>query len=334
MAYAVHAITSITEIPALWAAFAASAGFIVDNSVPSAPTIKHPGYAGGLPFRMQTSISGLNHDIRVDSATVVTNVSVTRSPILNPTLTTGGAAAVLPTKVHFIGDTTGEPFLATVVEYGFNLYRHVYVGYMEKSSSYSGGEVISGSNFAPTELGSGVQSTVYNAARSIYQPPFCVSTNLEAGGVRVVHANSPAAWRRFWATGTTSSATISTFASTSRGVTVLGGWRDNVNTGYANSGQSNFSSSAILSPVNLLITKDNSGKTVFQQIGRVSGARMVNVRNIEPGAQVAVGSKNWIVFPCISKRSDPTYQQASPASGSRYPNINNSSHEGMAYRIN
>lgn len=334
MAYTVHTITSVTEIPALWASFAASVGFTVDTSIPAAPTIKHPGFAGGLPFRMQTAISGSNHDIRVDSATVVTNVSVTRSPILNPTLVTGAWAVVLPTKVHFIGNTSGEPFLATVVEYGFNLYRHVYVGYMEKSASYTGGEVISGSNFCPTELSSGAAVNAYNALRSINQPPFCVTDNLEAGGVRVAHAKSPSVWRRFFASGTTSGSDINTYASTSRGSTVLGGWRDSVNTGYANSGQSNFASAAILTPINLLITTNSSGKTGFQQIGRVSGARMVNVRNIEPGAQVAVGSSNWIVFPVFSKRSDPTFQQGAVAVGSRWPNINNSSHEGMAYRIN
>lgn len=334
MAYSVHAITSITEIPALWAAFASSIGFTVNTSVPSAPTIKHPGYADGLPFRMQTNVSGMNHDIRVDSATVVTNVSVTRSPILNPTMTAGGAAVVLPTKVHFIGSTVGEPFLATVVEYGYNLYRHIYVGYMEKSSSYTGGEVISGSNFAATELSSLITTYQYNADRAVYQPPFSISTNQEAGGVRVVHANSPSAWRRFFASGTGSYTDITGFASTSRGVTVMGGWRDGVNTGYANSGQSNFSSSAILAPVNLLITKNNAGKTVFQAIGKVSGARMINIRNIEPAAQVTVGSKDWIVFPTISKRSTPTYQQGTSTTGSRYPNINNSSHEGMAYRTN
>ena len=334
MAYTTHTITSITEIPALWAAFAASVGFTVDTSVAGAPTIKHPSYAGGLPFRMQTNITGMNHEIRVDSATVVTNVSVTRSPITNPTLTAGGAFTSLPTKVHFIGSTTGEPFLATVVEYGFNLYRHVFVGYMEKTSAYTGGEVISGSNFITSELTNANQTYPYNNTRAWNQPPFCVSAALETGGVRVIHANSPNAWRRFIATGTTDNANIQTYARTSIGTTVIGGWRDGINTGYANSGQSNFSSSVILAPVNLYITKDVSGKTAFQHIGRVSGTRMVNVRNIEPGAQVTVGSSNWVAFPVFSKRSDPFIRQAAIAAGSRWPDINNSSHEGMAYRFN
>src|SRR5690606_35716827 len=54
--------------------------------------------------------------------------------------------AQTPTKLFLISMLTPEPYLAIVVEYGYNSYRHLYLGNMEKVGNYSGGEIIGGAS--------------------------------------------------------------------------------------------------------------------------------------------------------------------------------------------
>lgn len=337
MGYSVHTISSITEIPALWAAFASAEGWTVDTSNPNQPVITRTGYPNAMPIRLKATISGNNHDITVDSPTgEVTSASVTRSPVLNPDAVANGQYAVAPTKVHFIGRGTSEPFIATVIEYGYNLYRHIYTGYMEKCSSYEGGEVISGSNFMPIGMATSSSTVEFRSRNYIshlfeYVNP--ASTTLYIGGVRVIHPNNPTPFRRFYANGFTSS--IDGFANASRNSTVMGGWRDCVNGGYGIVGRSNYSMGAVLSKIRLLITKDQGGVTRFQNIGNVAGIRFINIQDLEPGQQVSTGSKNFIVFPAFSKSTSTSISTASGLStqAQRRARSETSHYLGYAYEL-
>src|SRR5262245_47611932 len=145
MAYSEHLISSMEDIPALFATFAESVGWIVGSTSDGLATVRHPTLPNAAEFAIYAIIAGLSHDLvvtRVDTTPTQTAYECrTRSPILGHP-----AATRIPSKLYLFGNLVPEPFLIATVEYGFNLYRHVYVGNMEKLGSYDGGEVFSASN--------------------------------------------------------------------------------------------------------------------------------------------------------------------------------------------
>lgn len=340
MAYTSHLITTLSEVVPLWAAFASSCGWTVDNSTPAAPAITHPGQPGSLPMRMKYETSGTyGRRLVVDSpsSTIITGSARMTSPVLNPTQTSGGQSVSAPTRVHFMGSTTGTPYIATVVEFGYNSYRHVYVGFMEKSSSYGGGEVFS-ATWGIEDGGSITGNQIGWAAPAGGKPLFNAASSVNGGnnrgGVRVVHASVPIPWREFRAT-TGGGSDINGWANSTRDITVFGGYLEGPNTGYAIAGKSEYAVSAVVAPIPLLLTVTIAGVLYFKNIGRPTGVRHINVENFEPGAQVSVGSRNFIVFPWMSKRPTTTVNFGTSAlpSASRVPNFETSGYLGYAYEI-
>ena len=340
MAYSSHLITTLQEVIPLWAAFAQSIGWTVNSTVPTAPTITHPSQAGAIPFRLQYATNGTyGRRLVVDSPNAtMTGTARMNAPVLNPTLTAGGVVISAPTRVHFIGSTTGVPFLATVVEFGFNSYRHLFVGYMNKSSAYDGGEIVSGTWGLETALSSTGSQLAWDLTTGV-KPLFNGSgantgTN-DRGGLRVVHASNPTPWREFRSTTANSTADINYFASGTRNITAIGGYLDGPNTGYAIAGKSEYTVSAVVAPIPILLTTEIGGNLYFRNVGTPRGIRHINIENFEPGVQVAVGSRNFIVFPWMAKRSNTvtTFPPGSVVSTSRFPQAENSAYLGYAYEL-
>ena len=132
MAYQESVVSSITEIPALIATFAAANGWTVSGA-----NYTRPG--GGITFVLDATISGAAHTLSWTQGTESARII---SPRLNGTSET--PVTSIPSKVHLFAATTPQPFIAIVVEYGFNSYRHLYLGNMVKAGAYTGGEVIAG----------------------------------------------------------------------------------------------------------------------------------------------------------------------------------------------
>jgi hypothetical protein len=252
------------------------------------------------------------------------------APRLNGTV--AAAISTPPTKVHCIGGTTPVHWMCAIVEFGYNLYRHLYLGNMEKLGNYTGGEVISASNFATHQASPNSPSysisyvdnqSLFNAIQS-FAPNVVVGGNTvsSAGGVKVTHADNPISFRKFRHSNIGSTPTTNFI-----GDEVFGGYGDSVNDGMLARAKSSFAGAAILVPINLYVSRTPAGVDVrFTPIGRPSGARLVRMDGLDPGSQIEVGNKLWRVWPMIRKSTSKTVGK-----GTAWPADETSYLVGMAY---
>lgn len=342
MAHMTSAITSMAEVPAVVKVFASSLGFATSGDDPV--YIQHPTYAGAKTFTVRNLVTGTTAEDIQDMLYIELNVSgatpaVTVAPKLNPTGVRSMEAIVLPqpTAIHLFGEMSGSSadagrsWIAGVIEYGFNLYRHFYLGYVEKTTSFSGGEVTAGSHFfrRPNSASSIWSSTGGDA---VYPFSAYGSSSLDKGGVHVDHTNANQPWYAFDITGTKSVNDFNAHTEVFGDKVVLGGFQDSINTGYLTSGDSPFSGKQILVPVNLYLGKREGGVQRFQPIGPPGGARMVKMDNLTPGDEINVGSSVWRVYPVFSKREENVI----PSTGItkfNFPPFNTSLYVGMAYLV-
>lgn len=346
MAYNVSSVASLTDIPALVRTFAGQLGFLTTGTT-GAVTIQHPTYLGAKVFTVDTLLDGAGTSRRervtVELDVLDANVATAESPKLNPSGgdTDGSVIVVQPTALHMFGELHGDAsdaggsFIAGVIEYGFNLYRHFYLGYVEKTTPFEGGEVITGSSMAWSNV-SGTYAWTDIAAAAPRTPFSAVNNSSTAnGGLHVDHPNAAQPWFTF-NTGTNPGSTLEasvSLANSNR--VVIGGYRDSINSGYVTAAQSPYSGAQILVPINLYLGKREGSQQLFFPVGAPAGARMVHMENLEPGASVAIGSSVWRVFPMFTKDADPILRSpgSSIATSRRYPAHNTSHYVGMAYRV-
>lgn len=313
MAYAQTSISAITDIPALVATAATAAGWTVDT------TANTYQYGSGLQFTLTAKVvDGVHHELSWSSSnTAVTNTALAYSPVLANSAGTS-AAVVLPQNVHIFTGTEPNPYIGIVVQYGDNLFRHLYLGYMDKSGTYSGGEVISAAS--PRRAVSTIVSTSSDDLAASYLFALQTETGLGGipGGVYVNHASNPNPWRTF--IGTSWQFPMKAFTGTE----ALGGYGNDVNDGLLVQSYANFVSASMLVPVPLYITNADSN---FMHIGRPSGVRMVNMKNLDPLQEITVGTEKWIAFPAWCKDTVTSY--TGTAAG--YPTNETSYMVGYAY---
>lgn len=359
MTYQVTAITSINDIPALVASFAASLGFTTTTPTATSATVKHPTYTGARVFTAAVSNTGsapaLRERIEISTDVSGSTPAWAESPKFNRTNTnTDTCAPESPTKLHLIGmlggssSTPGKSFIAGVIEYGFNLYRHFYLGYIEKSTDFDGGEVITGSAFAPVSDSANNRAVPYDLANnsSVTTPvvyPFSAmnfsdATKSSNGGAYVSHANNAVPWRKFYFAGSstaTNAANLDASMVAEGADIILGGFKDGINSGYMAAGKSLYSGAQVMTPINLFIGKRVGSAQQFLAVGRPSGARMVHMEDLEPGAEVTIGSAKWRVFPVFTKSSATSVPGPTAATGSTrsFPAANTSLYVGMAYQV-
>lgn len=346
MAYNVYPVTAITDIPVLVREFANQLGFTTGGTA-AAITIQHPTYVGAKVFTVDTFIDGsgtsLRERVQVALDVADANNATAESPKMNPSggNTAGSVIVFQPTSLHLFGaleggaDDAGGSFIAGVIEYGFNLYRHFYLGYVDKITAYDGGEVITGSSQAWTTVSGSYAWTDLSIPRC--RIPFSAVNfaSVNNGGLHIDHPAAAQPWYTF-NTGTDPGSTLENSVSVANGNrVVIGGYRDSINSGYVTAAQSPYSGAQILVPINLYIGKREGSQQMFQPVGAPVGVRMVHMENLEPGAQITIGSSVWRVFPIFSKSADSTVWShgASTNSAYRYALNNTSHYVGMAYLV-
>jgi hypothetical protein len=285
-----HAITAMADIPPLVAAFAADAGWTVVGT-----TLTRAG--GGLSFTLAAAIAGYDH-------TLTWTNGVNNARIVSPKL--GGTASVpvvsIPSKVYLFGDAD---FIAIVVEYGFNSYRHLYLGNMVKAGDYTGGEVISGCTPLASNSGSSYPMS-FRAAAYLFAARQTVHSSANCGGVNVSHVDNPTQWRKF--SGPVNDATpLDGFNN----ATALGGYVDDINDAYVARGRSSYAGAQILVPINLYASMPITGDTRFAPLGHPAGVRMVNMADIDPAGTFMIGAETWQCFPALAKSVSTTVAQTS-----------------------
>lgn len=290
MAFQEHAISAITDIPALVAAFATARGWTVSGT-----NITRPG--GGLTFAITANIVGYDHFLQA-SETGSTATSVAR--FISPKLAGTRAVPIvsIPSKVYLFGDTSPEPFIAVVVEYAYNQYRHLYIGNMVKASAYTGGECISATQPLLPAVN---QSSGYRSSAYLFGGRQRAQTKAQSGGLRAVHANNPTPWREFYTTTSLGPTSPNGVFSTFDSVGAIGGFGDDINDGYLACAKATFSNAQILVPVNLYAPQIITGDTRFAPLGYPAGVRMVHMEDIDPGFSFTIGAQTWQCFPAFRK---------------------------------
>jgi hypothetical protein len=329
MAYQQTNIVAVTDIPDIVATFAQANGWVVNTATAGAPVFTHPSLAGALPMRLTATIGGTNnqnHDVIWEEAnvSVSTSKAVCRSPKLagssnNPTVPS-------PTNLHLFVSLTPEPFIAGVIEYGFNLDRHFYFGYLCKAGVFDGGEVICGmAGPGAIFTNSDISYTDESSFKFLFEARHDsnILADADSGGVHVDHPNNPNPWRVINATDAPSP--FGNFA----GDEIIGGFGDGINDGYLARGNSSYAGSAILSPINMYMSKPITGDTLFTPVGSPAGVANVNMRDLEPGQQVTIGSDTWRVFPAAAKDAR-TVMSGNVANG-YYRDYETSFYVGHAY---
>lgn len=302
MAYQTHVISAITDIPAKVHAFATSIGMTVTGTT-AAPIVARPG-GSTIGFKLEATVSGYDHSLTwTGQDAVVTS----KAKIVSPKMygTTAVPLVSLPSKLHLFGKSSPKAFLAIVIEYGDNLFRHLYFGTMEIAGSYTGGEVVSGASFKSSPNGYDYPMSFRPSHNYLFSARGRLFPIAESGGLRAVHASNPVSWRRFFG-----SENYLPSVDMGNGA-ALGGFSDDVNDGYVARGRSPFAGVTVLAPINLLASMPLTGDSYYVPLGRPAGIRMVNMQDIDPGAQIALGTDNWRAFPVFSKSASQTVQQAS-----------------------
>jgi hypothetical protein len=300
MAYQEISVSSVTEIPAAANAFMAANGISV-------------------PFTLSAAIGGTNNQDKDVIATHANgNRAFCRSPKLNGSQNNPFVPA--PTKIHCFGGTSPVHWCAVVIEFGYNLYRHLYLGHMEKLGDYTGGEVVAATNF-PDAQSSQNFTIGYDDAQYLFNAAQNYAAQAGSGGVMVTHADNPIAWRFF-------KAPKNIFLSLANipGDAVLGGYADSWNDILLARARTSYAGAQILVPVNLLVSRGGGSDGYFSPIGKPSGVRMVRMDGLDPGAQIDVGNKKWRVFPQIRKS-----ESTSVSRGTYWNSTETSWMVGLAY---
>lgn len=333
MALEEHIITSLSEIPSLVEAFATSVGW----DVTSGPVIRHPDYAGsgpgGIAFSLTSASAGLERDlIWSSSGGIATSRALIRAPILSARTSPFTSYVLSPSRVFLISMLTPEPYIAIVVEFGPNQYRHLYLGFMEKIGDYEGGEVVSACNGMIAQSNSDPVWNGLGGNMFLFEAHQAIMARADSGGVHIDHAENATPWRRFRTANFVESDGID--AGTFDAGEVIGGFGDSVTDHFVAKGKSAIAGASLLVPINLLASvKPSSSVTRFINIGHPAGVRMVNIENMEPLSEVTIGSETWRIFAAI--RKSPLLTMARPVgAGLVYRAEETSYNLGYAYRSN
>lgn len=326
MGYSSSVISAASQIAALLTTFATGLGFTVDSSTPATPIIVIPGDEDDsnstdinvkwvLSNATISSVSTQIYDLQFNS--LAANTARSRGPIIN-------AVALAPTKVEFIGQLSPTPYIAIVISFGTNLYRHLYLGRVEKRGHYGGGEVIS-AQYGPSAVGAGDMfygDTGSSGVKYLFggrsSSPLAAGLN---GFMRIKHASAVSEYNEFLA----AQEVLTTSAGNGK---IIGGFLDSINDGYMARGRAPFANRTLLTPTNLYQLTTSGGVLSLIPLGRPAGFRMVNLTDILTPATLTVGADTWHVYPASVR--DPT--GTAPAGTSNWRSRETSYYVGYAYK--
>lgn len=332
MAYQEYTISTVADIPGIVATFAAGMGW----NVQAGPILRHPNFngagPGGLAFALTASINPPNHELKWTCTTDASRGAGIRSPIFATLAQPDADLPQLPTKLYLIGMLTPEPYIAIVVEYGYNLYRHLYLGYMEKQGDYTGGAVCGAVNGPPSKIGSDLGWLDVGNTQTLFRghvDPSYPLDNSYVGGVEVISPENASTWRRF-----ADRIPLGSQGQTegiASGVEAYGGFGDGFNEPYVAKGKNRIAGANVLVPINLYISRLITGNWRAKGIGRPAGVRMLNIQDIDPQASFDVGGETFYSFAARAKNA--LAQDARPGNaGFRRRLYETSYFLGYAYR--
>ena len=335
MAYQEYTITTLADIPSIVQGFAADLGWDVQPGC----ILRHPNYngagPGGLAFQLTASSpSTVFRQLQWTCTTDAAKAAGIRSPIFGQPAAPATGVVQTPTKLFLIGMMEPEPYIAIVIEYGFNLYRHLYLGYMEKKGAYGGGITVASCNGPQVVVNGDIhyQDNRFNTWLfgahnfSSRQNPAAL-----CGGVLIEAAENSVPWRKFQGP-ENSSGGADADRDIANGQECFGGFGDGINDRYVAKGQNRIAGAVILTPINLYMSRIITGDFRLRGIGRPAGVRMVNIRDIEPQAQFDVGGENFYCFAARCKNGDLYSRRVSTLIGNQYRGTESSYYLGYAYR--
>lgn len=338
MAYRSHNITAITDIPALIGAFASDIGWETNSDTPTQPIITRPqGFDSNsmsnsdesydsIRWRITASVAGSVHTLRTaiyDPANVFSGIVTSEANFTSPRLTAG---TLTPHTLYLIGSLSPEPYIAAVVEYPGQTFRHMYIGYAERIGNYQGGEIIAATEGPAPSNSNTVAYDDPSHMKYLFGSRSSRKSASESGGVYVQHAENPTPWRRFIGNSSVSNIHLNMPAGA-----VVGGYGDSINDGYLARGRSPFAGQTILTPINLYLNDAIIGDMVYRPIGRPAGVRLVNMQDLNPGAEIVVGGKLWRVYPSHCRRFESSMPRT--GTGTQPRNFESSYWVGYAYAV-
>lgn len=283
-----HLISAMTSIPALVSALANTVGFTTDNTVPDQPLITAPP-TGAETFRIRATSTDLI--VEPESTAIMSGTAYVRRPTIN-------AVQLAPTKVTIFGGLDPEPYIAVVIWFGDNLFRHLYFGSMEKVGDYSGGEVFSSANGPiATYSQGGIGYRDMSRVHYLFGARQTVVPDGQVGGVKVVHGDNPSSFRRFRGPTDGLSGALTNFSNDD----VIGGFGDDMNDGYMARARSPFAGVSPLVPINLFAPIPIVGDVSLRPLGCPAGVRMVNMRDLPIEAEIEISGETWHVYPAFAR---------------------------------
>jgi len=327
MTYSLQAVASWQDVVDQIETFAAARGWTTSGGSGSAANLTNPS-TGTVTV---VTAGGSSLSLSADGGAMTCD---NRSPWLNGTYP-GSPVVLNPVQVHLFGNNSPysapdtEPFLTAVVGFGYNSYRHIYIGTMVAAGNYTNGDVISCNDFSRsyTDLYplNALSRYLFNAYQS--------HPGAGHGGVKITHADNANTWRTF----RTPSASSNSFPDNYNilyGTEVFGGNGDGINDGLTYRAHADYAAGQLLVPVNLYCPDGADGVDYrIRSLGHVSGARLVDMDGLEPEQQISISADNWRVFPEFSKRSDAFLDWSEIGTTTYWP-YELSGMFGLAYREN
>lgn len=322
-------ITAMTDIGPLVHTFAGTVGFTVTGTTDN-PILQRPDDGSAISFELST-------DTATDGPTIPYTflqwagtggasayIARTRSPRL---LVSGAVVTQAPTKLLLFGSLLPEPWLAIVVCYGANLYRHLYLGHLEKIGGYTGGECISGSGWPDVQQVTASMDFTSTNYAYLFKAHQGVWDAGHAGGVNVVHADNPTFPFRTFHDGLV----FVGGSPPSVESCVYGGFGDQINDGYFARAISPMAGANVLCPVNLYAGR---AANAISALGRAPGLRNVRMDGLDPETSITIGSETWKVVPAGSKQDFGNSSLGVIAAFSSWDcaTVESTSYVGYAYR--
>lgn len=308
MAYAIHEITALGQIPALIGAFADSQGWTATYAGNEC-VIQNPGNPSAMRFKLAAVAGAAVDTITLNDLDGIMNAVTLTNPRYNRTGGTGSVSVrVEPTKLHLIGRGSAggkTPFIVAAIEFGYNDYRHIYIGNIDRTVNFQGGELVYITQQAAVV---GSQANTHWLNKNLSHSLFAIrhyGSHPEGGGFRLIRAGDPSAvWRRFSVFGSipSSSGNMNDYSSTGRNISAMGGVTDSITT-LPLASVSRFATAQVLMAAPIFIFRDVGGQTRFMHVGYPAGVRFMRIDGIENNAQFTVGNRPFFSTPMFSRQS-------------------------------
>lgn len=228
--------------------------------------------------------------------------SLLASQTLLPVLTKAGDNTEAPSKITIFGGMSPEPWISAVLTFEFNYYRHIYMGYIERLGSYTGGEVFCVTNGPAPEAGSSFRD---RANTSYLFTGISLWGRNGGGNCGAAHIVSPGDSNPVKYFATYNPCFHATQWQTDPvgmriGKCIIGGFTDGPNDVAFARANAVYAQAQMLVPFNLYVS-NAVGRLV--PVGAPAGIRFVDLYNLTPEQTVNVGNTLYKVYPDCSRQA-------------------------------